>query len=333
MIICKRIISYHLIFLAALCSGCSNKSDPTDPIVLNIVQVKGDASFFLKDAGNADTPYRLNYVQLGGGTLIQEALNSGKLDLSATSEVPAIFSSSQDTTRIIASTENDTNFTGILVGAKSGIKRLSDLRGKRIGYLPASNKQLFLLSILQEAGLTWNDVVPVPMPHQDAAAAFIGGHIDAWVMEGIQTVIAEKKYGARMLAGVPSEHAGFYTISSNKQTLSDPKKVTAIRDYLGRIIKTYRWMAQHPDQVNRKAAQLFDVDLKLYEEYRSHRNAEAKILPVSAKAIAHQQGVADFFLKVGVLQKPVDVSLFWDDRFNDVLQAQFQTSTKQGVHP
>ena len=288
-------------------------------VELNVSQSKGDVSYFMHEAGADGFAYKVNYAQLTGGTLIQEGLASGRLDVAHTSEVPAIFSVSQGATRIIGSLESDINMSGVLVHRNSGINTVAQLKGKRIGYLRASNKQLFLLSLLHDAGLNMTDIVPVPLPHQEAASAFASGHIDAWIMDGVQTVIAQKQYDATLIAEVNSRYAGFYTISSSLQSLNDPAKSQAIGDYLARMVKTYRWMAAHPDQVAAKSAKLLGVDPQSYFEFFSRRSADPQILPVSAKAISHQQGVADFLLSSGVLRNHVDVAGLWDNRFNALI--------------
>jgi uncharacterized protein len=77
--------------------------------------------------------------------------------------------------------------TGCVVTAKSGIKTLKDLKGKRVVYIPgASTNNVKAEGALLFAGLTWNDVERVVLPSYGAAMrGLIEGKIDAMANVGI----------------------------------------------------------------------------------------------------------------------------------------------------
>ncbi len=60
-------------------------------IDLRIARFKGDNSYFLKDAGLANPPYRAEYAEFSGGNLIVEAISAGSIDVGGMSEIPPIF--------------------------------------------------------------------------------------------------------------------------------------------------------------------------------------------------------------------------------------------------
>lgn len=72
---------------------------------------------------------------------------------------------------------------GDAVVVKRGIKSVNDLRGKKIAYAGFTPSVTFLVSMLESAGMTLNDIeaVEVPLP-TDAANAFKGGKVDAAVV-------------------------------------------------------------------------------------------------------------------------------------------------------
>jgi uncharacterized protein len=71
--------------------------------------------------------------------------------------------------------------SGLVVTAKSGIKTLKDLKGKRVVYIPgASSINVKTEANLLFAGLTWNDVEKVVMPSYSASLrGLIEGKVDA----------------------------------------------------------------------------------------------------------------------------------------------------------
>ena len=78
------------------------------------------------------------------------------------------FSAGQPVTIIGASTDGG---FGIVAAAKSEIKTLADLRGKRVGVQPASTVETLFRLRLKEAGLATNDVQSVRLLFQDMPGA------------------------------------------------------------------------------------------------------------------------------------------------------------------
>ena len=69
---------------------------------------------------------------------------------------------------------------GLVVTAKSGIKTLKDIKGKRVGYVPgASSNNVKTEAQLLFAGLTWKDVERVVLPSYNASLkGLIEGKVD-----------------------------------------------------------------------------------------------------------------------------------------------------------
>ncbi|MFX1786109.1 ABC transporter substrate-binding protein [Prescottella equi] len=65
--------------------------------------------------------------------------------------------------------------------SESGIRTVSDLRGKRVGVAHGSWQTTLVLLALDRDGLTWSDIVPVDVDVDRGGAALLAGEIDAWV--------------------------------------------------------------------------------------------------------------------------------------------------------
>jgi len=75
----------------------------------------------------------------------------------------------------------DTSSGGDGIVAKKDIKSVADLKGRTVAYNPGSVSDFYLNYVLQQAGLTIDDVQGVSMKQDDAGAALVAGKVDAAV--------------------------------------------------------------------------------------------------------------------------------------------------------
>ena len=69
----------------------------------------------------------------------------------------------------------------IVAGAKSDIKSVKDLRGKKIAIWPGSTQEVVILERLKAEGMTIKDVQAIRLPFSDMAPALARGDVDAYV--------------------------------------------------------------------------------------------------------------------------------------------------------
>jgi NitT/TauT family transport system substrate-binding protein len=69
----------------------------------------------------------------------------------------------------------------IVAGAKSDIKSVKDLRGKKLAIWPGSTQEVVILERLKAEGMTIKDVQSIRLPFSDMAPALARGDIDAYV--------------------------------------------------------------------------------------------------------------------------------------------------------
>lgn len=75
----------------------------------------------------------------------------------------------------------DASYGGDGILAKKNINNVADLKGKKVALEVGSTSHLFLLTVLQKAGLTDKDIQIMQMTASDAGAAFVAGKVDAAV--------------------------------------------------------------------------------------------------------------------------------------------------------
>lgn len=69
----------------------------------------------------------------------------------------------------------------VVAGAKSDIKSIKDLKGKKIAIWPGSTQEVVILERLKAEGMTIKDVQSIRLPFSDMAPALARGDIDAYV--------------------------------------------------------------------------------------------------------------------------------------------------------
>ncbi|HEX7782965.1 MAG TPA: ABC transporter substrate-binding protein [Sphingobium sp.] len=285
---------------------------------------KGDADtrLLLKSAHIPLQGFDLQYSEFASGHLVVEALNGGSLDFGSMSEIPPIFAAASaiQSFKQIAVLHGDVNNQVVLVPKGSTARSIADLKGKRVGYVRATTAQYFLIRMLEEVGLGWNDIVPVAMGVSDGAAAFSQGALDAWAIYGFSIQRAISTEGARILRTAKGILSGNYLMVAHVDALADPDKVAAIGEYLKLLRKGFAWAVSNRDAWAGIIATDISVPKAYVVDQFRRSTAPYSLRPVTQEAIASQQQVADVFGKAGLLPKPVDVRSLWDDRFNDLIR-------------
>ena len=69
----------------------------------------------------------------------------------------------------------------VVAGAKSPIKTIQDLKGKKVAIWPGSTQEVVILERLKASGMTIKDIQPIRLPFSDMAPALARGDVDAYV--------------------------------------------------------------------------------------------------------------------------------------------------------
>lgn len=290
-------------------------------VTLRVAKYKGGWDLQLKLAGLDDFPYKTEFKEFAGGNLMLQAINAGAIDITSCSEIPPIFAiGSKAAVKIVAATKGPTVGQVVLVPKNSTAKTISDLKGKKVGYIKATTAHYFLIEMLEEQGLTMKDINAVPISIPDGLSAFSKGDLDGWATYGY-SIQQSQKQGGRVLQSAKDILSGNFAIAAAPSAIADPGKKAAIADFLCRIKKSQDWRDSNLEKWGNSYAKEIGVDesmvLKDAKEGLEQRRSE--LLPVSDEAIASQQKVADAFYTAGVIPSKVDVSPLWDRTFNDAI--------------
>ena len=278
-------------------------------------------------AGVAKTPYKLNITVFEGGNTSVEAVNAGQIDITRISEIPPLFA---------AQAEKGPNFTivallhdhittanqEILVLPESGITTIAELKGKKVGYVKATTAHYFLYKFLEDAGLGFNDIIPVEVTPSDGPTALLAKSIDAYAGFGGAVNVAKEK-GAVTLAAGADKLSGYFPYVVPKGILQDNAKRAALFDFLGRMNAAYRWIAENPSEW----AKLYAANAGLNEQsalaliQSGISRLKSSVIAPSETTRASMQDIAGVFYRIGLLGKQVDVNTLYTADYTAELEA------------
>jgi len=247
----------------------------------------------------------VKWVEFPAGPQLLEGLNVGSVDVGFVGEAPPIFAQAAGANFIyIGNDPAAPEAEAIVVPKDSAIRTLADLKGRRIALNKGSNVHYLLVRALEKAGLKYGDIQPVFLPPADARAAFEKGAVDAWVIWDPFLAAVEKQTGARILAdgrGLVNNHA-FY-LAERQFTQKHPQLVRALFED---SVEQGRWLKANLKEAARRIAPIQGLDLEVVE--RTLQRAEYGVVPVTPGVAAEQQKVADAFLELKLIPKPVRIA-------------------------
>ena len=253
----------------------------------------------------AEKGVSVKWTEFPFGPPLLEAINVGSLDVGTVGEAPPIFAQAAGADLVYVGNEPPAPAAEALIVPKdSPIRRVAELKGKKIAVAKGSNANYLLIKLLEQAGLKFSDVSVVYLAPADARAAFEGGRIDAWSIWDPFLAATEKQLGARVLAdgkGAVANHQ-FY-LAARAYAEKHPEIVHILIDEIAQVDQ---WGKQNPKEVARFIAPLIGVDLPI-AELAAQRLAYG-VKPVTGEVLAQQQKVADAFTELKLVPRQVRVA-------------------------
>ena len=295
---------------AAPSAAPAASTDKSDSKVVRVGYQKYGTLFLLKARGNLDDRLKaqgvsIQWVQFPAGPQLLEALNTGSIDYGSTGETPPIFAQAAGAPLVYVGNEPpDPKGEAILVAKDSPVQKVADLKGKKVVLNKGSNVHYLLVRALEDAGLQYSDIQTIFLPPADARAAFEKGDADAWVIwEPFQTV-AMKAIGARVLRNGEGLAANrqFY-LASKSFSEKYPDRVKAILEETEAV---NTWTKGNFDEAAKILSPQIGIDAPTLSGILKERSYGIQ-QPLQADVIQYQQQVADAFLKLKLLPKPISI--------------------------
>lgn len=249
---------------------------------------------------------KLQWVEFPAGPQLLEALAVGSLEFGLTGDSPPVFAQAAGKDlRYVGAEPPKPLSSAILVRADSPLRHLAELKGRKIALQKGSSAHYLLVRALEKASLAWSDINPIYLAPADARAAFEQGSVDAWAIWDPYYAATELDVKARALTtGQGLSNNNSFYLASRALTETQPAVVRTLFDALTR--------ADGYVQSNRKEAAQLVADFSGLSLATVHlflsRRPPSPTRPLPPAVIADQQRVADAFLKLGLIPKPVRVA-------------------------
>ncbi|SNS64006.1 sulfonate transport system substrate-binding protein [Noviherbaspirillum humi] len=246
----------------------------------------------------------VKWTEFPAGPVLLEGLNVGSIDFGTVGEAPPIFAQAAGANLVYVANEPAAPLSeAIVVPKDSALRRVADLKGRKVALNKGSNVHYLLVRALEQAGLKYGDIQTVYLPPADARAAFERGSVDAWVIWDPFLAAAEKQLGARILAdgrGLVSNHQFF--LASRPYAERNPAILKVIQEELQQVDD---WAKGNVREAAAILATQIGLETPVVELAASRYSYG--IAPVSEAVIAEQQKIADAFANLKLIPKPIRV--------------------------
>ncbi len=149
-----------------------------------------------KKAGANVTAHRFD-----SGKTTRDAMIAGRIDIGVVGSTPFIIGAAKGELIAIGMAMYAGKTDSIVAGAKSGIKTIADLKGRRVAsQLGSATDYVFQNKILPKFGLSKSDIQVVNIPHPNHVAALAAGSVDAFAgVEPFPSVAEVEKLGVVLI--------------------------------------------------------------------------------------------------------------------------------------
>jgi ABC-type nitrate/sulfonate/bicarbonate transport system substrate-binding protein len=250
----RKLLAAALVAVSTLVAGCGALDEEAEAAsgrssVLRVGLPTGVTSFanadivvaqqkgFLADYGVA-----VDIENLRSGVSVVQAVEEGELDVGAASIEPVINAVASGSDLVIIGAYSDR--LAVAAVTPREILTPADLRGRPLGVQEVGAfREVMTRLVLQQAGLTRNDVQYVPVEAQSYLAALVDGRIQSAILQTEQAVAAAHAYGnlhvlSNLFDIVPNYHYGTFFV---KRSWLEENRERAER-LMTAITKTHRFM-------------------------------------------------------------------------------------------
>ena len=240
------------------------------------------------------------------------ALLAGSLDMCGTTLAHAIHSASMGQPVVVVAAL--CNKCSALVVRKGGpVKKVADLKGKKIGYVPGTMHEILLREALTRNGLSPDrDVHLMRVDFFDMGTALARGGIDAFLSgEPFPTMVVDQEFGE--ILSYPYYRESIGTINAGmlvrrEMIEKNPERVQALVNV---HVRATRYLKAHPDEWLKYASN-FGVELRVLE--KASANMELAWL-MDTDFVKRAQSLGQRMEDLGVIRNQPDYDLLFDLSF------------------
>lgn len=242
--------------------GSASAAEPAKAVTLDYAYYS-PVSLVLKEKGWVEQEFAkdgiaVRWVLSLGSNKAIEFLNARSIDFGSTAGAAALLAKINGSQIKAIYIYSKPEWTALVTKGDSPIRKVEDLKGKRVAVTRGTDPYIFLLRALQLHGLTERDIKPVLLQHPDGRTALEQGQVDAWA--GLDPMMAqtELEQGSRLF--FRNADLNTYGFLNVRETFAAENP-----DLTRRLLTVYekgrRWALANPDELRRilaSAAKLSD---------------------------------------------------------------------------
>jgi sulfonate transport system substrate-binding protein len=245
---------------------------------------------------------QVEWVLSQGSNKALEFLNGKSIDFGSTAGAAALIGRANGNPLKAIYVYSKPEWTALVTSARSPIKSVADLKGKRVAATKGTDPYIFLLRALDQAGLSEKDIELIPLQHPDGRAALSTGDVDAWAGLDPHMAKAELESGARLFY----RNADFnsYGVLNVREEFAQqhPALVSAV---LAAYEQARAWARQHPAELQQALATEAKLSPAVAARQLSRTDfSNAQLGPQQRATIA---AAGDVLKKSGAIDGTVDV--------------------------
>ena len=242
------------------------------------------------------------------GPPINESLAAGQQDVGFVGDTPALVGKAAGLdTSAIALTSDGPKSLAVIVGDGSPIVSPKELKGKKVAVTKGSYAHHLLALVLEQGGLTFNDVELINLPVAEIPPAIVAGTIDAGaVWEPILTRFESQK-AVRVLADGTGIKKGLLLIVADNGFLKNrPEQAKA-------LLKAYKRASDFITANPKEAAELISGDVSLPPDLLVQVLQRMHYDPaIHDDDVAEVKKTEQFMRTHGLIKTAVDVDAFFN---------------------
>ncbi len=249
----KKTITISIILIALLISGCSGAPAEPQALKVAVLPILDALPMHVAQAQGyfAEENLEVELVPVNSGPERDQLMQAGQVD-AMINEIVSVLFYNQDETQVVAvrfarSATADSPVFSILAAKDSGIESVDDLAGVEIGISQATVIDYMTDRVLQNAGLTPDEINTIAIPRiPDRLALLQSGELAAATLPDPVTGLAVLQ-GARVIIDDSTlPEVGTSVISFSKDTIEN--KPDAVRGFLAALEKAVADLNSSPEQ-------------------------------------------------------------------------------------
>ena len=263
------------------------------------INLANELGFIDEELENAG--YKAEWTDYASGPLVNEAVAAGEADVGHMADLPAIIArSSGQPIQVVSGVATGEKSLAVLIPTDSDIQTIEDLKGKKIAYATGSYAQHLLALVLDQAGLTFDDVESINLGAADSPTALETGEVDAIVIwEQFITKLTEEGKAKVLIDGTGIKKSNMVLYAVSEYAAANPDAIVA---FIKGTERGAQYIKDNPEDAAKVLAPIYsvteDVIAKILQNFDF-------TVALSDDDITEILTVASYANEAGIIQNPV----------------------------